>query len=86
MVRTFCTSGQSEAIKGAVHAAGGALATLMVAYNVAAWCYRHERHLAINVVVYSLAVGWEVAQTLRHFERCVPASEPQLGGPKTKAA
>ena len=70
MVRTFCKSGENEALKGAVHAAGGVLAGVMAAYNIAAWCYRRELHLGINAVVYSLAIMWEVKQTAHHFERC----------------
>ena len=70
MVRTFCKSGENEALKGAVHAAGGVLAGVMAAYNIAAWCYRRELHLGINAVVYSLAVLWEVKQTAHHLERC----------------
>ena len=70
MVRTFCKSGENEEVKGAVHAAGGLLAGLMAAYNIAAWCYRRERHLGINAVVYSLAFMWEVKQTAHHLERC----------------
>ena len=69
MVRAFCTSGESEAVKGAVHAAGGVLAAVMAAYNIAAWCYRRERHLGINAVVYSLAIMWEIRQTTHHIER-----------------
>jgi hypothetical protein len=72
MVRTFCTRGESEMLKGAVHAAGGALATLMAGYNIAAWCFRRERHLGINAVVYTLAVWWEVKQTAHHLERFHP--------------
>jgi hypothetical protein len=41
----------------------------MAAYNIAAWCYRRERHLGINAVVYSLAVMWEVRQTSHHIGR-----------------
>jgi len=70
MVQKFCTSGESEAMKGAVHALGGVLAATMAAYNIAAWCYRRERHLGVNAVVYSLAVLWEIKQTRHHFERC----------------
>jgi len=70
MVRTFCKSGENEAVKGAVHAAGGVLAALMAAYNVTAFCYRRETHLAINAVVYTLAIAWEVKQTAHHLERC----------------
>lgn len=70
MVRTFCTTGQSEAVKGAVHAAGGTLAVMMAAYNIAAWCYRRERHLGLNAVVYALAIAWELKQTTHHLRRC----------------
>lgn len=69
MVRTFCTQGENEAVKGAVHAAGGVLAALMAAYNVTAFFYRRERHLGINAVVYSLALLWEAKQTTRHIDR-----------------
>ena len=69
MVRTFCKSGENEAVKGAVHAAGGVLAGLMAAYNAAAWCYRREFHLGLNAVVYAMAVVWEIKQTAHHLER-----------------
>lgn len=70
MVKTFCTSGESEALKGAVHALGGVLAASMAAYNITAWFYRRETHLGINAIVYSLAIVWEVKQTVHHLERC----------------
>jgi hypothetical protein len=73
MVKTFCKSGEGELVKGAVHAAGGALAALMAAYNIAAWCYRREVHLGINAVVYTLAIVWEIKQTAHHLERCETA-------------
>ena len=77
VVRTFCTSGESEALKGAVHALGGVVAATMAAYNVTAWCYRRERHLGVNAVVYTLAVFWELKQTVHHLERVEvnPASQ-----------
>lgn len=75
MVRTFCKSGENEAVKGAFHALGGILAATMAAYNIAAWCYRRETHLGVNVVVYSLATLWEVKQTVHHLERCDNAME-----------
>lgn len=79
MVRTFCTSGQKEALKGAVHASGGLLAGLMAAYNIAAWCYRRERHLGVNAMVYTIATLWEVRQTSHHFERvAAPPCERHL--------
>lgn len=77
MVKTFCTSGESEAVKGAVHALGGILAATMATYNVAAWCYRREPHLGINAIVYTLAVLWEIKQTVHHLERC------EMGIPET---
>ena len=70
MTRAFCKSGENEAIKGAVHALGGVLAATMAAYNIAAWCYRREPHLGVNSVVYTLAVLWEIKQTVHHLERC----------------
>jgi cobalamin biosynthesis protein CobD/CbiB len=75
MVRSFCTSGESEAVKGAVHALGGVLAATMAAYNIAAWCYRRETHLGVNAVVYTLAIIWEIKQTVHHLERCEAATE-----------
>jgi cobalamin biosynthesis protein CobD/CbiB len=75
MVRTFCTSGKSEAVKGAFHALGGVLAASMAAYNIAAWCYRRETHLGVNAVVYTLAIVWEIKQTVHHLERCESTTE-----------
>lgn len=72
-VEQFCSSGNQEAVKGSVHGAACAIAAVMAAYNIAAWCFRRERHLGTNAVVYMLAVGWEAKQTIRHFRRC-PAS------------
>ena len=74
MVETFCKSGESEALKGAFHALGGILAASMAAYNIAAFCYRRQRHLCINSIVYTLAVVWEIKQTVHHLERCEVAT------------
>jgi hypothetical protein len=38
------------------------------AYNITASCFRRDRHLRINAVVYSLAVCWELKQTLHHLD------------------
>ena len=88
VVRTFCTSGESEALKGAVHALGGVVAGTMAAYNIAAWCYRRERHLGINAVVYTMAVMWELKQTAHHLELCIsdPTSEAPTPTPAESAA
>jgi hypothetical protein len=47
----------------------------MATYNAAAWCYRHQMHLGVNAVLYSLVVGWEIKQTLHHLQRCAPPDE-----------
>jgi hypothetical protein len=67
MVQALCTSGNHEALKCGVHGAAGVLAALMAAYNIAACCFRRDMHLRVNAVVYTLAVGWEVKQTLHHM-------------------
>jgi hypothetical protein len=69
-VQDFCYSGNQEGVKGSVHGAACIIALVMAAYNIAAWCFRRERHLGANAVVYTLAVGWEVKQTMRHLRRC----------------
>ena len=77
MVRTFCASGNSESLKGGVHAAVGALAAACAAYNITAWCYRRQRHLRLNAIVYTLAVAWELKQTLHHLRACQATPKPQ---------
>lgn len=69
MVQALCTSGNHEGLKCGVHGAAVAIAALMAAYNIAACCFRPDRHLRVNAVVYTLAVGWEIKQTLHHFHR-----------------
>jgi hypothetical protein len=69
-VEQFCSSGNQEVFKGGVHGTACAIALVMAAYNIAAWCFRREFHLSTNAVVYTLAVGWEAKQTMRHFRRC----------------
>ncbi len=89
MVKRFCKSGESEMVKGAVHAAGGVLAGVMAVYNIVAWCYRREPHLGINAIVYTLATAFEVKQTAHHFERCEMTREsdgPTLVNTKTTQA
>jgi hypothetical protein len=68
-VETFCTSGQAERVKGGVHAVAGVILGAMATYNAVAWCYRRERHLGWNAVIYTTALAWEIRQTCRHFAR-----------------
>ncbi len=74
MVQALCTSGNHEALKCGVHGAAVALAAVMAAYNIAACCFRSDRHLRLNAVVYSLAVGWELKQTFHHLSRTATAA------------
>jgi hypothetical protein len=67
MVQRLCTSGNHEALKSSVHGAATVIAALMAAYNIAACGYRRDHHLRINAVIYTLAVAWEVKQTLHHL-------------------
>ena len=73
MVQRLCTSGNHEPLKCSVHGAATVLAALMAAYNIAACGYRRDLHLRINAVIYTLAVAWEVKQTLHHLR---PQSGP----------
>ena len=44
-------------------------------YNTTAWFYRRDPHLKINAIVYTLAVAYELKQTLHHLnapQRCLP--------------
>jgi hypothetical protein len=75
MVQRLCTSGNHEALKCGVHGAAGVIAAVMAAYNIAACCYRRDRHLRINAVVYTLAIAWEIKQTLHHRTKS-SAAEP----------
>lgn len=68
-VKTFCSSGKAEFVKGGVHAAAGAIVGVMAVYNGVAWCFRRERHLRWNTIFYTAALAFEIHQTRRHFKR-----------------
>jgi hypothetical protein len=68
-VQTFCTSGEQEEVKGAVHAVAGLLAIAMFTYNATAWWYRRQAHLGANALIYGTFVAWEIKQTLHHVQR-----------------
>jgi hypothetical protein len=53
-----------------VHAAAGVLVGVCAAYNIAASFFRHDRHLRVNAIVYTLATAWELKQTLHHLDAC----------------
>ena len=74
MVKALCTTGNHEILKCGVHGAAGAIAGLMAAYNIAACCFRRDRHLRINSVVYALLVAYEVKQTMHHLSLITAAT------------
>ena len=80
MVQALCTSGNHEALKCGVHGAAGVLAALMASYNIAACCFRRDIHLRVNAVLYTLAVAWEVKQTLHHLRK-EPGSRAEVTVP-----
>jgi hypothetical protein len=61
--------GEYERLKTGVHGTACALGLLMAGYNAVAWLTRRERHLAVNAVVYTAAIWWEVRQTTHHWTR-----------------
>ena len=73
--------GECEPLKAAVH--GVLLATVAVcaAYNAAAWLKRRQRHLAINAVVYGIAIWWERAHVMHHLVACTPANGTGVAAP-----
>ena len=85
MVQTLCTTGNHEALKCSVHGASGVIAGVMAAYNIAACCFRRDRHLRVNAVVYSLLVAYEVKQTLHHFN-LINSAAPRRGEDRPVAA
>jgi hypothetical protein len=68
MVRALCTTGNHEALKSTVHGTAGAIAALMAAYNIAACCFRRDRHLRVNALIYTLLVAYEFKQTVHHLK------------------
>ena len=78
MVRSFCASGNHEEVKCAVHAAAGFLVGVCAAYNITASCFRRDRHLRVNAIVYTLAVAWELKQTLHHLKATGQCPVPDL--------
>lgn len=86
MVQRLCTSGNHEALKCFVHGAAGAIAAVMAAYNIAACCYRRDRHLRLNAVVYTVAIAWELKQTMHHLNNNPAADAAPAALPVEKCA
>jgi len=47
-------------------------------YNITASCYRRDRHLRFNSVIYTLAFGWELKQALHHLDAMTCDSADEL--------
>ena len=76
MVRAFCARGNHEGVKCAVHAAAGVLVGVCAFYNLTAACFRRDRHLRVNAIVYALATAWELKQTMHHLEAVSACTAP----------
>ena len=70
---TFLRPGHGEPVKLAVHATLGAAAAACLAYNVAAFAARRERHLARNAAIYGAILALEVAHVRHHRAADAPA-------------
>lgn len=64
------SKGECEPFKACVHGAALGLCALMGLYNAAAWVNRRERHLAVNAIVYGLAVAFEQRHVTHHVRAC----------------
>lgn len=86
MVQRLCTSGEHEVLKCGVHGVAGMIAGLMAAYNIAACCFRRDRHLKVNAVVYTLLVAYELKHTLHHLKLAQQATSASPTSSTTPAA
>ena len=76
MVRAFCARGNHEGVKCAVHAAAGVLVGVCAVYNITASCFRRDRHLRVNAIIYALATAWELKQTMHQLEAVSACTAP----------
>jgi hypothetical protein len=65
-------SGRCEPLKATVHGVLLATAAVCWAYNTAAWIKRRQRHLAVNAIVYTVAILWERRLIAHHLAGCEP--------------
>jgi hypothetical protein len=71
--------GRCEPMKAAVHCVLLVTVSVCAAYNAAAWLKRRQPHLAINAVIYGMAVWWERAHVMHHLV-CIPQERTPLVG------
>jgi hypothetical protein len=74
--------GKCEPLKAAVHGVLLATVTVCAAYNAAAWLKRRQPHLAINTVIYGIAMWWEHTHVQHHLVECGPKKGARLGRPE----
>jgi hypothetical protein len=76
--------GTCERLKAGTHALALVTAATCAAYNLSAWLVRRQRHLAINAIVYSAAVGWELMHVRHHLGSLAATQAPRLPAPQEK--
>ena len=59
--------GSCEPLKAGVHGAALGLFAVMSLYNAAAWLSRHQRHLAVNTLLYSALIFVERKHVAHHL-------------------
>ena len=69
MTEEFWRPGDSEVAKAMFHVALLALGAVCASYNAVAWARRRERHLGLNIMLYSGLVWYEGKQIVRHLRR-----------------
>ena len=65
--RQFVQPQTAEGIKGCVHIVLMGVSGVCLAYNAVAWCFRKDRHLAVNACLYGALTAFEAYQTTRHW-------------------
>ena len=79
-------NGNCERLKAGAHALALGTAAVCAVYNLAAWLVRRQRHLAINSVVYTMAILWEAGHVRHHLAACLPAPQAKATDEELRAA
>lgn len=69
MADDMFSSGVHEHAKALVHLAVIVPVSMCFGYNVMAWLGRRQPHLAINAVIYALALVWEGSHVAHHLRQ-----------------
>ena len=76
--------GRCEQLKAGTHALALVTAATCAVYNLSAWLVRRQRHLAINAIVYSAAMAWELMHVRHHLDSLDASRVPTLPAPREK--